>query len=237
MISVARTVVSAVLLLTLIDYSLASPTAASGSMFACENSSISIEIEADELVDHDDICNSAEDALAFFDRLDLELTHPLVIAVAPNLPDWMNETAVGCYHEEDRKVFVLTFPEFEKRKVWFGVPVNRYMYRSLVTHEVAHAVARCNFTISDPTIHAEEYVAYVAMFTMMNSVLRAHVMVENPCADFDSESEINEITYSFDPMRFGVAAYRHYLRKEHGDALLLKILSGKALTNSVRELP
>ena len=213
------------------------PTAslATNTSHACANSSISIK--ADEPVDHHDICISAEDALSFFGRLELELTHPLVIELAPTLPDWMNETAVGCYHEEDRTVFVLTFPEFEKKEVWFGVRINRNMYRSLVTHEVAHAVARCNFRISDPTIHAEEYVAYVAMFAMMNSVLREHVLARNPGADFDSESEINELTYSFDPMRFGVAAYRHYLRKEHGDALVLKILSGNALTNSVRELP
>jgi len=233
MIFVARAAVSAVLVVILITYPLASPAAS--VLHACANSSISIE--ADEPVDHDDICNSAEDALVFFGRLDIELTHPLVIEIVLNLPDWMSETAVGCYHEEERKVFVLTLPAFEKREVWFGVTVNRSMYRSLVIHEVAHAVASCNFKISEPTIHAEEYVAYVAMFAMMNPVLRARVLAENPGADFDSESEINEITYSFDPMRFGVAAYRHYLRKEHGDAYLLKALSGNALTNSVLDVP
>jgi hypothetical protein len=233
MIFVTRAVVSSLLVVTLIIYPIASPAAS--VLHACANSSISIE--ADEPVDHDDICNSAEDALVFFERLDIALTHPLVIEIVQNLPDWMSETAVGCYHEEERKASVLTLPEFEKREVWFGAPVNRLMYRSLVTHEVAHAVASCNFKISEPTIHAEEYLAYVAMFAMMNPVLRARTMVENPEAGFDSELEINEITYSFDPMRFAVAAYRHYLKKEHGDAFLLKVLSGKALTNSVHDVP
>lgn len=207
----------------------------SGGVHACGKSLIAIS--ADEPINHHDICDAAKDALAFFDRLDLELTPPLVIEVAPNLPDWMSETAVGCYQEEEQKVFVLTFPAFEQREDWFGVPVNRSMYRSLVTHEVAHAVASCNFTISEPTIHAEEYAAYVAMFVMMNPVLRARVLVENPGTGFDSESEINELTYSFDHMRFGVEAYRHYLKKEHGDAFLLKVLSGNALTNSVHDFP
>ena len=233
MISLARTLIPVAIVLVFIDYPLSS--SASGAIHACANSSISIK--ADEPVDHLAICSSAEDALEFFRRLELELTHPLVIEVAPNLPDWMRKTAVGCYEEEEQKVFVLTFPAFEKKEDWFGLPVNSLMYRSLVTHEVAHAIASCNFTISEPTIHAEEYAAYVAMFAMMNPVLRARILVQYPKVDFDSELQINEITYSFDPMSFGVAAYRHYLKKEHGDAFFLKVLSGNALTNSVDDFP
>jgi hypothetical protein len=233
MIFVARADVSAILVVILLICPLAA--LASSTMHSCATSSISIE--AEESVDHHDICNSAEDALAFFDRLDLKMTHPLVIEIAPNLPDWISETAVGCYQEKEQKVFVLTFPAFEKRGDWFGIPVNRSMYASLVTHEVAHAVAACNFAISEPTIHAEEYAAYVAMFVMMNPVLRARVLAEYAEADFESELEMNEITYALDPMRFGVAAYRHYLEKANGDAFLRKVLSGSALTNSVDDFP
>ena len=155
----------------------------------------------------------------------------------PNLPDWISKTALGCYQEEEQKVIVLTFSAFEKREVWFGVPVDRSMYRSLVTHEVVHAVASCNFTISKPTIHAKEYVAYVAMFAMMNPVIRARVLAANPGVGFDRESEINDLTYLLDPMRFGVEAYRHYLKTDHGDAFLLKALSGNVLTRSVLDFP
>jgi len=233
MIILARRLMPVAIVVALTAYLPAAP--ASSAMHACANSSISIK--ADEPVDHHDICNCAWDALAFFDRLELDLTYPLVIEVAPNLPDWMSETAVGCYQKEEQKVFVLTFPAFEKREEWFGVPVNRSMYCSLVTHEVAHAVASCSFTISEPTIHAEEYAAYVAMFAMMNPVLRARILMEYPGTDFDSELEINEITYLFDPMRFGVAAFRLYLKKEYGDAFLLKVFSGSALSNSLDDFP
>jgi len=233
MIFVGHPVVKAVLVVILIAYSLSSY--ASTAIHACANSAINIR--ADEPVDHHDICNGAEDALAFFDRLDIELSHPVIIVIVPNLPDWMSKTAVGCYQEEKQKVIVLTFSEFEKREDWFDVPVDRSMYRSLVTHEVAHAVASCNFTISEPTIHAKEYVAYVAMFAIMNPVLRTRVLAANPGLGFDSESKINELTYLFDPMRFGVEAYRHYLKRGHGDAFLLKALSGNALTRSALDYP
>ena len=132
---------------------------------------------------------------------------------------------------------MLSFPEFEKRQVWVGGRESYLLYLSLVTHEVAHAVANCNFTIPEPTYHAEEYVAYVAMFATMNPALRAHLLKGISPAGFDREFGFNEITYSLDPMRFGVEAYRHYLKKEHGDDFILQVLSGRALTNSVYDLP
>lgn len=233
MIFAAQQVAKVVLVVIFIAYSLSSY--ASATVHSCADSSISIR--AEEPINHQEICNSATEALAFFDRLDMELSHPIFIEVVTILPDFMSKTAVGCYQQEKQKVIVLTFSEFEKRKLWFGVPVNRLMYSSLVTHEVSHAVASCNFKISEPTVQANEYIAYVAMFAMMNPVLRARILDANPGVGFESGRKINEIIYLFDPMRFGVEAYRHYLKKGNGDAFLLKTLSGKVLTHSAIDFP
>lgn len=111
-----HSLISSLVILIVILYPLVSSVFAFGTMYACANSSISID--ADESVDHHAICKSAEDGLAFFNRLDIKLTGHLVIEIAQNLPDWMSETAVGCYDKEKHKVFVLTFPAFEKRQVW-----------------------------------------------------------------------------------------------------------------------
>lgn len=199
---------------------------------ACANEIIGIK--TDEVVNHQDICRSADDALTFFRRLDLAPLKPLVVEIVSSLPDGVSKSAVGCYLEDERRILVLTFPAFQERKTWFGVPIDRILYRSVVTHEVAHAVASCSFQIPDPAIQAKEYVAYIAMFSMMNPDLRERILTANPGTGFDSQIEMNEITYMFAPMRFGVEAYRHYLKKEHGDAFLLRVLSGSALIS--REL-
>lgn len=194
---------------------------------ACANEVISIKVS--EAVDHQDICRSTDDALTFFRQLDLEPSGPLVVEIVSSLPDAVSKTAVGCYLEDERRILVLTLPAFQERKKWFGIPIDRIMYGSVVTHEVAHAVASCSFQIPDPAIQAKEYVAYVAMFSMMNPNLRKRILLANPGAGFDSELEMNEVIYMFAPMRFGVEAYRHYLKKEHGDTFLLRVLSGNAL--------
>ena len=62
-------------------------------------------------------------------------------------------------------------------------------------------------------------------------------MAGNPGFRFDSEQEMNELVYMFDPMRFGIGAYRHYLKEGEGNKFLLRVLSGNALTNRGTELP
>jgi hypothetical protein len=222
---------SAMLLLSSIALLLFSP--ASSSLHRCSNSFISVE--ADKGANYHGICSSAEDALAFFRRLNLQPFRPLVVEVVSSLPGTVSRTAIGCYLEENERILVLTYAAVQERENWFGVAVDWSMYRSLVTHEVAHAVASCNFAITNPTIQAKEYVAYVAMFAMMNPKLREKIMARNPSVSFDSEQEMNALVYMFDPMRFGVGAYRHYLME--GNAFLLKVLSGDALTNRGTELP
>ena len=222
----------ATLLLMLSGYALSSPSA--GDADYCVRPSITIEAEpADRRV----ICDGVEDALAFFGRLGLDLSHPLAIEATLDLPDELSANVVGCYKEEERTVFVLPFSALEGREAGFEVPVGSDLYRSLVTHEVAHAIAGCNFAISRPTAHAHEYLAYVAMLATMNPVVRAQIMATKPGTGFQDLSEINELTYAFDPARFGIEAYRHYLKKDNGDDFLLKVLSGEVLTNTIHDLP
>ena len=213
---------------------LSSPAAAGGAentdqkaVHNCANSIVSVLAESP--MDHGEICAGAEDALAFFGRLRLKPIDSVVVEILPFLPEEVGETAVGCYLEDDARVLVLEFAEFAKHETWFKIPIDWSMYRSLVTHEVAHAVAACNMAGSESPIQAKEYLAYVAMFVMMDQRLRGRIMDANPCKAFDQESKINATIYLCDPMRFAVSAYRHYLEAKNGDAFLLKILSGEAL--------
>ena len=195
----------------------------------CANAAVSVKAESS--ADYAEICRGAEDAIAVFGRLALQPTYPLVVEIVASLPEAVSETAVGCYLENEQRILVLAFSEFARNKTWFNVPVDRSMYRSLVTHEVAHAVAACNMPMPKPTIHAKEYLAYVAMFAAMEQGLRERVLNANPGTAFDRESKINATIYLCDPMRFAVRAYRHYLKAEHGDEFLHMVLSGKALVH------
>lgn len=180
--------------------------------------------------DHQDACEGAKAALAFFAAHGLRPTEPLVLEVTPDVPGEAGPTAAGCYLEENKRVYMLPHAAFRRQRTWFNVPIDRALYRSLAAHETAHAIAACHFTIPRPSIEAKEYVAYVATFSAMDDALRARVLRATPGEGFAGEDKITAMFFMFDPMRFGAEAYRHYMRPENGAVFLRAVLAGKALS-------
>lgn len=190
-----------------------------------------VQVLADDVADARSACDGARDALSFFEGLGLNTSARLVVEVVPELPEQVGPKAVGCFLERPKRILILTYSEFAKSDTWFKISVDRNMYRSLAAHEVAHALADCNFAMPRPTIQAKEYVAYVAMFATMDPNLRARALRRIPGEGFASETRINEIAYLFDPMRFGAESYRHYLKEDNGVDFLSAVLAGRALAN------
>jgi len=91
--------------------------------------------------DFADICQGVASAVSFFAGHGLPATEPLTIEVTQRLPAAADATAAGCYLESQRTIYVVPFTNFQTNKTWFGVKIDRAMYRSLASHEAAHAVA------------------------------------------------------------------------------------------------
>jgi hypothetical protein len=174
-------------------------------------------------------CQGAHDAIVFLASQGLDVTGDITIEVVMRLPPLVSRSAAGCYLESERRVLILAYSEFKKFKTWFGIPIDRSLYRSLVSHEVSHLVAGDNFNISEPTIQAKEYLAYVAQFSAMEPVLRERVLSQFQCAAFEGDWQMATTIYMFDCMRFGVGAYRHFLKLDNRRDYLQAILNGKAL--------
>ncbi|MDO9132309.1 DUF6639 family protein [Hydrogenophaga sp.] len=181
--------------------------------------------------DFGDICQGMASALAFFAAHGLTATEALSVTVTRQLPSEAGATAAGCFLEKQRMIYVAPFTEFRKNTSWFGVPIDRAMYRSLATHEAAHAIASCNFSIPNPTIQAKEYLAYVAMFSSMPTALRQKALAGMPVESFDSFDRFTPLLYMFDPMRFGAGACRHFSALPEPASVIRAVLTGKALTD------
>ena len=179
--------------------------------------------------DAQDACAGAQDALAFFETLGVLPTEPLRLEVVPHLPEAAGTSAVGCYLEASKRTLLVPYAEFRQTRTWFKQPIDRTLYRSLATHETAHAVAACAFGIAKPTLQAKEYLAYVAMLAAMPGALRERVLNAYPDAAFADDGRITAVYYMFEPMAFGVASWRHYAQASQGPAFLKAVLSGRAL--------
>ena len=149
--------------------------------------------------------------------------------VTPSLPVQAGPSAAGAFVEQHRRSYILPYARFKAMDSWFGVRIERRMYRSLAAHETAHALAAHHFALPRPTIQAKEYIAYVAMFCAMQAQLRVQALRATPGTGFAHESHITAVLYLFDPMRFGAEAYRHFIRPEAGAPCVQAVLEGKAL--------
>jgi len=188
-----------------------------------------VEVRSPDHLDALIACEGARDAMVFLGSHGLEVTGNIVIELLTELPAVVSSSAAGCYIESERRVLILVYSEFRKFETWFEIPIDRSLYRSLVSHEVAHLVADYNFKVSKPTIQAKEYIAYITQFSTMEPVLRERVLSQFPCGAFEDDPQMRSTIYMFDCMSFGVRAYRHFLKQTNGSDYLHKILTGKAL--------
>lgn len=177
-------------------------------------------------------CEGARDAIAFLAKQGFDTDTAIRIDIAPEMPDAAARTAVGCYLESEKRIVVLPFAAFRRSRTWMGVPADARAYSSVVTHEVAHAIAACNYKAEALAITAKEYIAYVTTLATMDPAGRDRVLAAFPGPAFEGESEMRTLIYLLDPQGFGVRAYRHYLQPGNGRDFLHAILQGKAMLDS-----
>lgn len=174
-------------------------------------------------------CLGAQDAIKFLAAQGLDVSGNVAVELVARLPLAAGHASAGIYLEPEARVVILSFAEFVKFRSWFKIPINVPLYRSLVSHEVAHALAAANFRVPAPSIQAKEYIAYVTMMATMPAPLRQRILALYPGRSHVDEAELGTTIYMLDPMRFGVQSYRHFLQPGNGRDFLRAILSGKAL--------
>jgi hypothetical protein len=191
----------------------------------------SVHVSATDPRDARIVCDGAAAVVRFFEARGLKTFERVDVQVGGDLPPEVGPRAAGCFLPAERRIVIRDAATFRRQHSWLGVPIDSGVYRSVAAHEVAHALAACNFAAPRPPIHAQEYVAYVVTLATMDPALRSRVLHANPGDGFATVSTIGELLYAFDTQRFGVESWRHYAKPEHGDAFLRRVLAGAALAD------
>ena len=171
-------------------------------------------------------CQGARTAFDFLGPLALDAPPTVPVHLVEHLPPDLRADAVGCYSNQTRRVHVLSLARFLARGSWFKIPVSTALYQAVVTHEVAHAIVGCHLGGRALPAAAHEYVAYVVMFATRDPATRALALAATPADGIEHDAEINDLRYAFDPMRFGVEAYRHWLRQADRNGFLIEVIRG-----------
>lgn len=179
-------------------------------------------------------CLGAADARAFLKANGLNTEESIEIHIVKRLPNRRTVHAFGCFSRELGQVHILSYSvcrDAANSRAIFGLPWDQRLYRSLVAHEIAHAVASRNFAMKQPLWVAQEYIAYVTQLATMPRDLRERIMMRFSQKGFETPAEINPYILMLSPEVFAVKAYRHFVRKENGAAFFRALLDGESLVD------
>lgn len=194
----------------------------------CEVDGVKVQADIDD--DARSACDGAKNAIIFLKSQGFTIPSSISVTLVDKMPDDVAPSALGAYFKSEQRIVILYYKIFVARREWYQVPIDRDVYRSVVSHEVAHAVAAHNFRMAEPSMLAEEYIGYVALFSTMPRTYRERVLALYPDTGVADDAFLHDpAVYMIDPIRFGANAYRHYLRPENGPAFLRAVLSGAAL--------
>lgn len=208
-----------------------SPTAHGAELHECALHQTKVKSPVKE--DASMACEGADRAARFLQSLGMVIPPGIAIEIVDDMPAAVDPSALGAYIKEEQRILVLGYRVVEKRREWYRLPVDREVYRGIVSHEVTHAVSAQNFRIKEPSILAEEYIAYVTLLSTMAPAQRRQIINLYHDDATRSDAGLHDVTvYMIDPVRFGVNAYRHFIRQENGRRFVQSILEGEAMTGS-----
>lgn len=189
-------------------------------------------VNADSAYDAYLACAGAADAVVFLWQqgftVDTVMQIDILDSVFLHTDENPSFRILGQFDAKQNRIMVTSIDgqrEMAKEKPIFGVPYDVALFRSVVAHEVAHAIAEDNFHVEEPSRLAHEYIAYIVQLATMPSRLSQRVFEMVPAQAFNSELEINPMIYGLNPDLFAVKAYGHYRSPGVGVAFLQTLLS------------
>ena len=194
-------------------------------------------VNADSAYDAYLACAGAADAVAFLWQqgftVDTVMQVDILDSVFLHADENPSFRILGQFDAKQNRIMVTSIDgqrEMAKEKPIFGVPYDVALFRSVVAHEVAHAIADDNFHVEEPTRLAHEYIAYIVQLATMPPHLSGLVSTALPGRAFESEMEINAMIYGLNPDLFAMKPYRHYRSSGVGMAFLQSLLSRDLLS-------
>lgn len=180
-------------------------------------------------------CDAARAAAQFLQAAGAQVPPRIQIDILAAMPAGVPADAPGCFEVRTGRVDLLQWAVFARRRTWLDVAPDVALYRSVATHEVAHAIARCQQPARPLSKLAHEYVANVTMYATMEPALRERLLAAHPGTGYEDTQQITILDYLSDPSLFGADVYRHWASQRDRVAVLRQVLEGRVLIETERD--
>jgi hypothetical protein len=189
---------------------------------------VSVEVTAASPIERQRACDAAGQALRRLERCNISPRTPLRIEILGEVRRPSGGTIFGGFDPVREGVLVTRYENIAPLAAGtpFGLLPQGEFYKSLIFHEVVHAVMHQNYK-RRPTNHAAyEYPAYALQIESLPQDVR-----EKFLQAFDVGADKNEFRFSdtilaFDPFFFAARAYEHFRASPDGCAHLHALLAG-----------
>lgn len=174
------------------------------------------------------ICRAERDVSAFFNAHGIEQKHTIRVQIVAEGLD-QRFPHIGSYSAEQQLIKMLSQDKAlcrQNENRLFGLPMDETLYRSVVVHELAHAIADQNFGYEHPSLVVQEYIAYVAQLATMPPDVKEKILSGSAVTGYETIDEMSCIYYAMDPSGFGIKAYRHFVALPDPGEFLRHLLSG-----------
>jgi Family of unknown function (DUF6639) len=174
-------------------------------------------------------CLAASEAIQLLGRCGISLRRPLHLQIMSEVRHPFSGSIFGLLDTKHEKVLITheaNIPALVKDTPYATLP-QREFYRSVIVHEVVHAVMHQNLKRPATTHAAYEYPAYALQIESLAPQLRDTFLQSFDQAAIKANSTVfTDTILSFDPYFFAARAYHHFKGSANGCAHLAALLEG-----------
>jgi hypothetical protein len=175
-------------------------------------------------------CSAANQLLQLLAHCQITPRRAPYIEISKEVRQPLGRPIFGLFDVKRQRVVVTRFaniPGLVKGTPYGGIPLEDF-YKSVVVHEVVHAVAHQLLKRPASSLAAYEYPAYALQIASLPPTTRDEFLRSFGQIAVGPGSLFTDSLLYFDPFFFGARAYQHYRKSANGCRGLAALLEGDA---------
>ena len=176
--------------------------------------------------DYQLVCNSANDVIDIAKKIGLNEELNITISIVDSLIINNIVKLLAFFNPNSMEIQVLSMQACKKtfgNNVVFGQPIDRELYRSIIIHEIAHALFWNNMGNKFIAREIHEYFAYTIQLALLDESHRNEIIYSNNVPAYSNRSEFSEEYYLLSPTKFAVKSYLHFVSINEDWSYLLSL--------------
>ncbi len=176
------------------------------------------------------VCRGARDAIALLRKCEIHVQRPVAVSIRDEVRHPLGQVVIGLFEPARERILIAAYERMAalvEDTPYRVIPLEDF-FRSVVVHEIVHAVLNQHYRQRPHNVAVYEYPAYALQIASLPPTARA-LFLEHVGARGDThEPRFNDLMLAFDPYLFAARAYHHFSASRTGCAHVTTLLGGKA---------